>query len=61
MGESMMPHVRMWERLQSSHVHLWKKLLIVLNKHCIKPQQVYLGIHSNVLKVKVKSKYSSSF
>lgn len=22
MGESMMPQVRMWDRLQSSHVHL---------------------------------------
>lgn len=22
MGESMIPHVRIWERLQSSHVHL---------------------------------------
>lgn len=31
MGESMMPHVRMWERLQSSHVHLlgWVRTKII--------------------------------
>lgn len=32
MGESMMPHVRMWERLQSSHVHLlgWVRAKIII-------------------------------
>lgn len=35
MGESIMPHVRMWERLQSSHVHLLEgKKWLILIKYC---------------------------
>lgn len=48
MGESMMPHVRMWERLQSSQVHLASGIKTRQMKHGRSKQSLH-GNHQHGL------------